>query len=242
MYVPTGVTASEVLGPYGVFRRVDGAQVHLLGDRAGPVPCQGSKVPLLAESAYPYADPSGLADVLVVPGGLGIRGLVTDRAILDWLRRAAATAPWTIGISTGSVLLSAAGVLDGREATTHWLATDLLEQQGACSVPERLVHSGTVVTATGAVAGIEAALYVVARLRSGTEADVIRSQLDAETTGRLAANKAVGADALAELVGVGPTPLDEPRRRRARPRRRRPRRPSWSPRAGRIRTGRPAPR
>lgn len=242
--VPSGVTAFEVLGPYGVFHRASGATVRLIGDRSGRVRCHGTKVPLLAETSYLYVDPTGIADVLVVPGGLGIRGRVHDRALLDWLRAAHETASWTIGVSTGAVLLSAAGVLDGQEATTHWLATDLLEQQGAHAVAERLVRSGDVLTATGAVSGLEAALYVVERERSEAEATAIRGQLDDDLTSWLSSNKPVGADVLAGLAGVrsgtsDQAPFGSPtadRALRRRRRRGRPRGPRWSPRSGRIRT------
>lgn len=237
--LPTGVTVFEALGPYGVFRRAEDAQITMLGDRAGRVPGHGSKVALVADASYLFVEPHGVADVLVVPGGLGIQGLLADRSVLDWLRAAQATATWTVAVSTGSVLLSAAGVLDGREATTHWLATDLLAESGARPVAERIVRSGSVLTATGAVAGLEAALFVVARLEGQARADDIRGQLDDEVTGELSKNRPVAPAVLAELSAAGtrpdePAPFDlgpdRPARRRRPTRRRR----RWTPRAGRL--------
>jgi hypothetical protein len=203
----------------------------------------------VAEASYRFVEPTDVADVLVVPGGLGIRGLVADRGVLDWLRVAQATARWTVAISTGSVLLSAAGVLDGQDATTHWLATDLLEQSGAHPVDGRIVRSGNVLTATGAVTGLQAALFVVGDLEGPEAADRIRADLDEEADVDLSTNRPVSADVLAELSGVGARPgesapfdLDpegvrrKGRRRSSRPRARRVRsgRASWRPRSGRI--------
>lgn len=207
MLLSPGVTAYEALGPYGVFRRAPSTEVVLVADHPGPVPAQGAKVSLVAEAAYRDVE---LADVVVVPGGIGIRRLVEDRDVLDWVRSLHATSQWTVAVSTGSVLLAAAGGLDGAEATTHWLATDLLEDQGANAVADRLVRSGRVLTATGAVSGIEAALYVVGRVRGTEIADGIRSHLDEALTGAVAANKPLAAPAMAELSGVDAETGDPP--------------------------------
>jgi putative intracellular protease/amidase len=257
--LPTGVTVFEALGPYGVFNRLPDAQLRLLGDRSGPVPGHGSKVALVAEASYLFVEPTEVADVLIVPGGLGIQGLVADRTVLDWLRVAQATARWTVAISTGSVLLSAAGVLDGREATTHWLATELLQQGGAHPVNERIVRSGNVLTAAGAVTGLEAALFVVGDLEGQATADRIRADLDEQITVDLSANRPVAPGVLSGLSGAEACPgatvpfaVEAAGRASRRPRRRpwprgrrsrsrdvptrsgRSRRGSWRPRSGRI--------
>lgn len=193
-----GVTAFEALGPYGVFRRMPGASVHLLADAPGRVPTQGSKVALLADAAM--ADhPS--PDVVVVPGGLGIRRLVDDRATVDWVAAAHEHSRWTTAVSTGSVLLAAAGALAGDDATTHWLATDLLEEQGAHAVSGRVVRSGRVLTAEGAVAAIEMALDVVSRLTDPSVAANIRRQLDVDELGPLDPRRPARPEALAVLGG-----------------------------------------
>ncbi|MEL7207383.1 MAG: DJ-1/PfpI family protein [Actinomycetota bacterium] len=233
--LPDGVTVFEALGPWGVFARLDDTTVRMVGDRAGRVPGHGSKVPLVAETSYLFLDPTHVADVLVVPGGLGIRQLVHDRSMLDWLRTAHESARWTIGISTGSVLLSAAGLLTERDATTHWLARDLLEDEGAHAVPERVVRSDDIVTATGAVSGLEAALLVAAEERGREVVDHIRADLDDELTGRLSDNRPAGPDEMRQLTGLPARspgapfvdgPSEGPWWRRAR---------GWSPRTGRLR-------
>lgn len=117
------------------------------------------------------------ADVLVIPGGFGSRELVAHERLLEWIRRVHATAQWTAAVSTGSVLLAAAGVLAGRDATTHWLAADLLAQFGATPVPKRVVRSGTIITAVGAAAAIDMALWLAARAGGRQRADAIRAEL-----------------------------------------------------------------
>jgi putative intracellular protease/amidase len=197
-----GVTAFEALGPFGVFRRVPGARVHLVAEAPGRVPTQGTRMALLADAAFAdHPDP----DVVVVPGGIGIRRLVEDEATVTWVARAHESSQWTTAVSTGSVLLAAAGVLEG-DATTHWLATDLLEEQGAHAVPERLVRSGKVLTAEGAAAAIEMALDVVARLVDPATATRIRDELDVEDLGPMDPTKPARPETLVALAG--PDELD----------------------------------
>jgi len=103
-------------------------------------------------------------EVLVVPGGYGTRALMEDETMLSWLRRAHEGSQWTTSVCTGSLLLAAAGILDGLEATTHWLALDLLERYGATPVTRRVVQQGKVITAAGVSSGIDMALTLAARL------------------------------------------------------------------------------
>jgi putative intracellular protease/amidase len=197
-----GVTAFEALAPFGVFRRVPGAEVHLVAERPGRVSSQGAKVALLAGASR---DDHPRPDVVVVPGGLGIRRLVADDAARAWVTEAHEHSQWTTAVSTGSVLLAAAGVLEG-DATTHWLATELLEEQGAHAVPERLVRTGKVLTAEGAAASIEMALEVVARLVDPATAARIRDELDAEELGPMDPTRPARTETLVALAG--PDELD----------------------------------
>jgi putative intracellular protease/amidase len=197
-----GVTAFEALGPYAVFRRLPGAEVHLVADRVGRVPTQGSKVALIADTVL---GDDVRPDVLVVPGGIGIRRLVEDRPTVHWVREAHAAAQRTLAVSTGSVLLAAAGALDG-DATTHWLATDLLEERGVHAVSEPIVRAGDVLTATGALFALEASLQVVADLVDPTTAARIRDAIDPEDLGPLDPTRTVEEETLVTLAG--PDDLD----------------------------------
>jgi transcriptional regulator GlxA family with amidase domain len=101
---------------------------------------------------------------VVVPGGFGTRALMSDEAMLEWLRRAHAGSQWTTSVCTGALLLGAAGILDGLEATTHWMVLDKLAELGARPVSRRVVCQGKVITAAGVSAGIDMALELAAAI------------------------------------------------------------------------------
>src|SRR5208282_219974 len=104
---------------------------------AGPVRTETGMLGLLADASFEeLPDP----EVLVVPGGHGVRRLMEDEHIIEWLRRAHETSTWTTSVCTGSLLLAAAGILEGLRATTHWRSLDILADYGANPVSERVVE------------------------------------------------------------------------------------------------------
>jgi transcriptional regulator GlxA family with amidase domain len=107
-------------------------------------------------------------DILVVPGGYGTRALLEHEPLLDWIRSVHQTSTWTTSVCTGALLLGAAGVLDGKKATTHWCARDRLAGLGADVVPDRVVREGKIWTAAGVSSGIDMALQLVQEI-NGTE-------------------------------------------------------------------------
>jgi transcriptional regulator GlxA family with amidase domain len=102
-------------------------------------------------------------DLVLVPGGIGNRPLLKDAELLDWLREVDRATKWTTSVCTGSLLLGAAGLLEGKRATTNWLQLDTLREFGAEAVGGRFVEDGKIVTAAGVTAGIDMALHLVAR-------------------------------------------------------------------------------
>jgi transcriptional regulator GlxA family with amidase domain len=113
------------------------------------------------------AEDLGDIDILIVPGGFGTRRELQNPAMLDFLRAASGRSELTMSVCTGSLLLSAAGLLEGLAATTHRAAMDELRalNSGAEILPHaRIVDNGALITAAGISAGIDAALYVVSRL------------------------------------------------------------------------------
>jgi cyclohexyl-isocyanide hydratase len=116
-------------------------------------------------------------DLLIVPGGAGVRPLLTDAAFLDWLRTGAA-APLVASVCSGSLLLGAAGFLTGRRATSHPAAYADLAPYCATVVTDRVVDEGAVVTAGGVTAGIDLGLYLVERLAGPTIRRQIQRQMD----------------------------------------------------------------
>jgi transcriptional regulator GlxA family with amidase domain len=106
-------------------------------------------------------------DILLVPGGVGVRALLDDAALLAWLRTQADRVELLLSVCTGSLLLGQAGLLDGLPITTHHSVYDLLAEivpTAQVVSDRRFVDNGSVITSGGISAGIDMALYVVARL------------------------------------------------------------------------------
>ncbi len=115
-------------------------------------------------------------DVVVVPGGPGEVAVRAGGTALDWLRAVHPTTAWTTSVCTGSLILAAAGLLDGLRATSHWLAYDQLRALGAVPVAERVVVDGEhrIVTAAGVSAGIDMGLTLAARIAGDAVAQAIQ--------------------------------------------------------------------
>ena len=111
-------TALDAVGPYDVLSRVPGTTVTFLAAEPGPKRTENGMLALVADRALEELPEP---DVLVVPGGFGTRALLDDERMLGWLRRAHETSRCMMSVCTGALLLGAAGILDGLEATTHWV-------------------------------------------------------------------------------------------------------------------------
>lgn len=148
-------TALDAIGPYEVLQRLPGAQVTFAAKERGVVRTDSGATGLHADATLDEVD---AADILVVPGGWGTRALIHDEETLSWVRAIHETTRWTTSVCTGSLVLAAAGLLGGLDATTHWAAAETLEKLGARYSPERVVRRGKLVTAAGVSAGIDMAL------------------------------------------------------------------------------------
>lgn len=153
-----GVVALDAVGPYDVLKLMPGADVRLVSATAGPVRTDGPLSLIAGDTLEAVARP----DIVVVPGGPGAVAASHDGRLLDWLRSAHETTRVTASVCWGSELLGAAGLLQGMEATSHWLVQGELARHGAISVDERVVVSGRIVTSAGVSAGIDMALRLVA--------------------------------------------------------------------------------
>ena len=165
------VTALDAIGPYEVLSRIPGADLKFVGFEPGPVKTDNGMLSLNAELALDdFADP----DILLVPGGFGTRALMTNDRMLDWVRKADAGTTWTTSVCTGSLVLGAAGLLNGLEATTHWAAMDILERLGAKPTGKRVVPQGKFVTAAGVSSGIDMALWLTGQIAGDDVAEAIQ--------------------------------------------------------------------
>lgn len=151
-------TALDVTGPYEVLNSVPMIESVFVAERTGPVRNESGTLAITADRSFSEMPAS---DIIVVPGGFGTRALLAHEPILSWLRAAHETSRWTTSVCTGSLLLAAAGLLDGVPATTHWLARDLLGTLGAVPVPDRVVRHGKIFTAAGVSSGIDMGLELV---------------------------------------------------------------------------------
>lgn len=156
------LTLLDVIGPYQVLTLVPDVEVVVCAAQRGRVTDDNGLVHLVVEHSF---DDVPRPDVVLVGGGYGTRRLMRpDSPIVEWIRAADATTTWTTSVCTGSLLLGAAGLLDGRRATTHWHYVDLLEGFGATYSEDRVVADGKYLTGAGVSAGIDLALTLTATL------------------------------------------------------------------------------
>ncbi|WP_433300820.1 DJ-1/PfpI family protein [Actinoplanes sp. CA-030573] len=187
------MTALDAVGPYEVLSRVPGADVLFVGERAGPVRTDTGHLSLVADASLADAP---AADVVLVPGGYAPP--LTPGPIHEWLRAADAASTWTTSVCVGSLILGAAGLLEGRRATSHWIALDRLADYGALATEERVVFDGKYVTAAGVSAGIDMALTLLARMTAPEAAMAV--QLGIEYDPRPPFEAGSPATAPAEIV------------------------------------------
>jgi putative intracellular protease/amidase len=164
-------TALDAIGPYEVLSRLPGYRVTFVAAQPGPKATDNGMLSVVAERAL--AD-LPRPEIVVVPGGIGTRAMMHDEALIDWVRTAHQTSQWTCSVCTGSLVLGAAGILDGLEATTHWAAMELLGSTGATPASRRVVEEGKVITAAGVSAGIDMALTLAARVAGDAVAQAIQ--------------------------------------------------------------------
>lgn len=165
-----GMDQIDLTGPFEVFSRLPDASCRLYGTTRESVrDVRGLR--LVPDAALVEAPP---LDVLHVPGGFGQEALMADERVLAWLRAQAAGAQHVFSVCTGALLCGAAGLLQGRRATTHWSCQHLLPFYGATPVDARVVVDGNWVFAAGVTAGIDGALRLAAMLRGEAIAQAIQ--------------------------------------------------------------------
>ena len=164
-------TALDAIGPYEVLSRIPGAELYFVAAQPGPVLTDKGILTVLANRAL---EQSERPEVVVVPGGPGEVQARAGGEVLEWLARVHETTLFTTSVCTGSLILAAAGLLEGRRATSHWLAYEDLRRLGAVPVAERVVFEDRLVTAAGVSAGIDMALALAARLAGEQVAQAIQ--------------------------------------------------------------------
>lgn len=167
-----GLTMLDAIGPYQVFTSVPGVDVVLCAAQRGRLSDDNGLVHLDIE--HTFEDVTS-PDVTLVPGGFVTRRLAREHdRIVGWVADTHATSTFTTSVCTGALLLGAAGILDGLDATTHWCAYDELASYGARPTEQRVVRQGKIWTAAGVSAGIDLALTLVAELHGPEMAQAVQ--------------------------------------------------------------------
>jgi len=164
----------DLTGPYDVLASLPDARIHLIWKDLAPIT---SSTGLVFTPTTTFEDCPPL-DVICIPGGAGVGPLMEDAETLSFIVRQAAQARYVTSVCTGSLVLGAAGLLQGRKATTHWAYHNLLATLGAIPVKDRVVRDGNLLTGGGITAGIDFALALVAELVGAQEAQAIQLQLE----------------------------------------------------------------
>jgi cyclohexyl-isocyanide hydratase len=169
-----GVTQLDFTGPFEVFTRLPKARCVLASVDGGEI---------TADSGLTFSGVQRLADVaecalLCVPGGFGTLEAMQDRAFLSQLSRLATRAQFITSVCTGSLLLAAAGILQGKRAACHWAWRDLLPEFGVTADPARIVRDGNIFSGGGVTAGIDMALSVMAEIAGAQYAETVQLALE----------------------------------------------------------------
>lgn len=168
-------TALDAVGPYEILSRIPGASVQFAASEPGEKRDERGSLGLVADICL---DEVPQCDVVLVPGGPGHVSAAQDERLRRWLRAVDETTIFTTSVCTGSLILAAAGLLDGRRATTHWLSVGGLTEHGAIHDNSRVVVDGKYVTAAGVSSGIDMALTLTARLADDLTAQAIQLSVE----------------------------------------------------------------
>ncbi len=164
----------DLTGPYDVFATMPGVTVHLVWKNLDSL-LSSTGLTLVPSKTFENCPD---LDVICVPGGVGIDALMEDAQTLAFIRRQAANAQYVTSVCTGALVLGAAGLLQGKRATTHWASHGLLEKFGAIAVKERVVRDGNLMTGGGVTAGIDFALTLISEVFDAEKSQTIQLQLE----------------------------------------------------------------
>lgn len=162
-------TALDAIGPYETLQHIAEFDVTFIGHECGEVRSDNGFLGITRDATF---EEMPHPDVIVFPGGVGTRPLMHDERVLEWVRGAHATSRFTTSVCTGSLVLAAAGLLEGLTATTHWATLATLEQFGATPTGQRVVEhlDRRIITAAGVSSGIDMGLRLVELLLDTTAA------------------------------------------------------------------------
>lgn len=176
-----GFTALDFIGPYESLRWLPDAEVRFVWHEPGPIAADSGVLVVGATHSF---DETPCPDIILVPGGFSTMEHARDEKVLGWLRSAHETATWTASVCSGSIMLAAAGLLEGKRATSHWAALSALKALGVKPVSdERIVAASSdpgskIVTCAGVSAGIDLGLWLAGQIGGEARAKVIQLSME----------------------------------------------------------------
>ncbi|RDH76399.1 DJ-1/PfpI family protein [Mycolicibacterium moriokaense] len=176
-----GFTALDFIGPYESLRWLPDTEVRFVWHQPGPIAADSGVLVVGATHSF---DETPSPDIILVPGGFSTMEHARDEKVLEWLRTAHTTSTWTASVCSGSVMLAAAGLLDGKRATSHWAALSALKALGVKPVgDERIVAAddaadNRIVTCAGVSAGIDLGLWLTGRIGGEGRAKAIQLSME----------------------------------------------------------------
>lgn len=168
------LTQLDLTGPWEVFARMPGVSNYLVWKDRQPV-MSDRGLAMVPTTTFAECPP---LDLICIPGGPGQIALMEDEETLTFVRRMAENAQWVTSVCTGSLVLGAAGLLQGYRATSHWGSIDQLSLFGATPVQQRVVRDRNRITGAGVTSGIDFALTVAEELLGRDAAEAIQLQME----------------------------------------------------------------
>jgi transcriptional regulator GlxA family with amidase domain len=177
IYLFDGITALDAIGPYESLSRLPGVQIGFVGRRPGFVTTGDGFLGLSADTGI---EEERQADILIVPGGrrLGVQRAMGDMELLNWIAALDSATTRTCSVCTGSLILGAAGLLEGRRASTHWGAREHLGHFNATYSAERVTEDGKYLTSAGVSAGIDLGLRLCAEIAGQEMAEAVQLSME----------------------------------------------------------------
>jgi len=168
------VNALDVVGPCEVLSKIPDMVIKYVATEPGPKKTD-TQLKLTADYSISEILKS---DIILIPGGQGIKSIIENEKIINWIRQIHKDTTWTASVCTGAMVLAIAGILRGLKATTHWVKLPCLEDFGAKPQKERVVIDGKVITSAGVSAGIDMALTLANLIAGETTAKAIQLAIE----------------------------------------------------------------
>jgi transcriptional regulator GlxA family with amidase domain len=168
IYIYNGITMLDVIGPYEVLKNLENVNIKFVSKEKGEINADSELVQLISKHDITEIE---RADILLIPGSsIAFISEMKDKKVLDWIRKINETTVKTVSVCTGSIILAATGLLEGKKATSHWKPIELLKDFGAIPVRERIVEQGKFITAAGVSSGIDMGIYLAGIISGEKEA------------------------------------------------------------------------